>query len=228
MADPLRDVSPGQPVADALFDSRRVNAWNLAARLARDRAGQVGGGEHLGGVTPTLTAYVRNDTGGALDARAVLAPGNALVSTTDSPFAFQAQPVFAAAAPADADDLVFVTLEPIAADAVGRAVVSGLAVVDVNVTDAGHEFAAPIADDTAKLASADAGLFRIITRQSGTGVKRAVVLFGGGGTGPAGSANSFDIVTAWTIDDSTTPCTIVPSLVRTITGVFVVGEEHAP
>jgi hypothetical protein len=43
-----------------------------------------------------------------------------------------------------------------------------------------------------------------------------------------GSENSVDIVTEWEIDDSTTPCTVVPSLVRTVTGSFEVGDEHAP
>lgn len=46
--------------------------------------------------------------------------------------------------------------------------------------------------------------------------------------GPTTAENSFDMVTEWELDDSTTPCTIVPSLVRTITGRFTVGAEHAP
>jgi hypothetical protein len=47
-------------------------------------------------------------------------------------------------------------------------------------------------------------------------------------TSGVGSENSFDIVTEWEIVEDAGDCTIVPSLVRTITGSFTVGDEHAP
>lgn len=66
---------------------------------------------------------------------------------------------------------------------------------------------------------------RYLGRVIGHVKKPLVVVSVGGDTTPE---NSFDMVTAWELDDSTTPCTLVPSLVRTITGRFTVGEEHAP
>jgi len=78
--------------------------------------------------------------------------------------------------------------------AFARGVVSGVAVCDIDVTDAAHEFAAPTPGDETQLTSAGSGPARIVWKESGTGTKRAVVLIsqgagdnGGGGGGGGGA-----------------------------------------
>lgn len=75
------------------------------------------------------------------------------------------------------------------------AVVSGPVAVRINVTDAGHGWAVPIATDRTRLASsaaAAAGAARVLWKESGTGEKWGVVNLGGGGGG--GVASGFFLV----------------------------------
>lgn len=179
MPDFLDDVTPGQPIGPEMT-ARRVNAWNRAARLAM-RGRDAGAGEPgADGAGAALVVHVRNDTGADLPVRSVLALGDPLLTLPADSLQIQDLPAFAGDAPASADDLVVVLLEPVAADAVGRAVLAGVAVVDVDVSDATHTHAAPAAGQTTMLDSADSGPTQIIARESGTGTKRAVVLLGGG------------------------------------------------
>lgn len=181
MPTPTR-VQAGQPFRPS------ASGWNAVADFVRHRqGGTTGGGDpRAGDVHPTLTVLVRNDTGGTLPARSVLAPGDPVVSAVALPHQVQAEPYFAAAAPASAAACVAVTLEPIGKGLVGRAVITGVAVAEVSVSDAGHGFAVPSAGVTARLASAATGPIRIIWKETGTGNKRAVVVLGGGGGGGGG------------------------------------------
>lgn len=217
-----RRVRPGEPFRPS------ASAWNaMADFVARHTGGVNGAGPPFpSGVVPSLKVLVRNDTGGDLPIRSVLTPTAPVESAIDLPSQVQAVPYLAADAPAAETDPVVVAVEPIDDGAVGLAVILGLAVVDVDVNDAGHTFAVPAAGQTLKLESAAEGQVKILWRDSGaSGTKRAVVLIGAGSG--SGDTNSVDIVTEWEIVEGD-PCTIVPSLVRTITGVFTVGAEHAP
>lgn len=222
MAIGPRRVKAGEPFRPS------AGQWNaLADFVSKHQGGHLGGGDaRSNGLTPAVTVLVRNDTGGDLPIRSVLTPTAPVESAIDLPSQVQALPVLAADAPTDETSPVAVTVEPIADGEVGRAVILGVAVVDVDVNDAGHTFAAPAAAQTLKLESAAEGPVKILWRDAGSsGTKRAVVLIGAGAGG--GDENSVDIVTEWEIVEGD-PCTIVPSLVRTITGVFTVGAEHAP
>lgn len=181
MSTPRR-VQAGEPFRPS------ASGWNaMADYVRRHQAGETGpGGPGLSGVDPVLTVLVRNDTGGDLPARSVLKPGDPVVSAVTLPHQVQAEPYFAAAAPAAATDPFVVTLEPIKAGAVGRAAVQGVAVVEVSVADAGHDFAAPVASTTARLASATSGPAAVLWKEPGTGNKRAVVLLAGGDDGADG------------------------------------------
>lgn len=178
MADVLRDVTPGQPLE---FRAAAVNAWNEAARLARRRFETGAGADRGGADAASLVVLVRNDTGGDLPIRSVLKITDPVLSLVDHPLAIQDQPAFSAVAPAAATDLVVITLEPIAEDRIGRAALAGVALVEVSVGSSGHTHATPSSGVTARLASGTSGIARIISKESGTGNKRAVVLLGGGG-----------------------------------------------
>lgn len=178
MADPLQHVAPGDPPPN------RAVTYNLlfdAAKAHRDRkqlrAGQDGARRPL--ANAALEVWVRNDTGGTLAIRSVAALGTPVISAVDYPIGVQREPVFPGTAPADSSDVFAVLIEPIEDGKLGRAVVMGLAVCDVVVNDAGHEYAEPAASTTATLASAATGPARIVWRESGSsGTKRAVVLLG--------------------------------------------------
>jgi hypothetical protein len=78
------------------------------------------------------------------------------------------------------------------------AVVSGPVAVRINVTDEGHGWAVPIADDRTKLASsggAAAGAARVLWKEAGTGEKWGVVNIGGGGGGDASTAIRLVLIT---------------------------------
>ncbi|MCL2624920.1 MAG: hypothetical protein FWD31_14755, partial [Planctomycetaceae bacterium] len=69
----------------------------------------------------------------------------------------------------DDDQIVCITQEAIPDNALGRAVLWAATGVKVNVTDATHTHAKPIADDTRKLESTDSGAWRIVEKPDGTG-----------------------------------------------------------
>ena len=78
-------------------------------------------------------------------------------------------------------EMRFVILqEPIAQDKCGRAMISGTTPVVLDVKDEKHEYAWPLADNSALLESAPVGVCRILWKQSGTGEKWAVVQFPSG------------------------------------------------
>jgi hypothetical protein len=88
-----------------------------------------------------------------------------------------------------------ITAEPIASGASGRVVVAGLAVCQIQVLSTSHLYAAPIASDLAKLASAESGLARILHRNGTSGTVAAAVLLGAGGGGsPTASAEVAKVV----------------------------------
>jgi hypothetical protein len=81
-----------------------------------------------------------------------------------------------------------IAAEPIASGASGRVVVAGLAACQIQVLSTSHLYAAPIASDLAKLASAESGPARILHRNGTTGTVAAAVLLGAGGGGSAAAS----------------------------------------
>lgn len=161
--------------------------WNAVQDSARDylarRGGEAASGSLLSSIFPAVTVLVRNNTGSTLAYPGVLALGDPVISAVDEPQTVQQQPGFEGDVPAAATDVFAVVIESIEDGAFGRGVVQGVAVCDIDVTDTGHEFAAPTPGDETQLTSAASGPARIVWKDSGTGTKRAVVLLGGGGGG---------------------------------------------
>lgn len=151
------------------------NAFNyLLDAASRTRSGS--GPLSTGPIPPAVGCLVKW-TGGALPAFSVLGIGDSVIDPDDRPYTAGDTPIFEGAAPADGD-AICITREPCpaAGERLLRAVLLGVAEVDVDVTDAGHTFADLIVGDTAKLASAASGPVRILHKPAGTGVGRCVVL----------------------------------------------------
>ena len=80
-----------------------------------------------------------------------------------------------------------ILLEPIAAGAMGRAIVSGVTPVKVNITNADHRYAEVEAGQAGYLASAESGSALLLWKEAGTGEKWALVRMGNpGSAGAAG------------------------------------------
>jgi hypothetical protein len=178
-ADPLADARPGQPspFVNQLGTVNEVLRSVREERNHRNTTGHTAGGEPL---TPACRVLVRNDTGGSLAAFSILTLGAPIISAVDYPHDVRRDPLFPGTTPAAITDISAVTIEPLADGAIGRAVVMGATVCDIDVTDAGHGYATPKASYNTMLASAASGPARIIWKATGTGTKRAVVLIGDG------------------------------------------------
>lgn len=153
--------------------------------------GKTGGDGFEDAIDTSLTCLVQW-TGASidtLDAHSVLAYGDAVINVpSDNAFLAQQRPIFEASAPAAATDQFVITTEPIVGQQIGRAVCAGLAVVQIDVSDAGHTRAVPVASETGFLASAASGGVPILWKEAGTGVLWSVVLMDQGSSG-GGSTN---------------------------------------
>jgi hypothetical protein len=186
VADFLHDVAPGQQPGPVLRDSRRVNAWNAAARDFL-RSWESGAGAPLDSrLGPQLVVYVRNDTGADLSDFGVVTLSDSLLAGTDAEQSqrdTREQPILKGLLPA-ADTVIAVTQEPIRKDGIGRATVLGVTPCKLLVNAAGHAAARVITGDTAKLGSAGDGV-PVIYKAATSGETWAVILLGAaaGGSG---------------------------------------------
>jgi hypothetical protein len=180
VADFLHDVAPGQQPGPVLRDSRRVNAWNAAARGFL-RSGESGAGAPLDSrLGPQLVVHVRNDTGADLPDFGVVTLSDSLLAGTDAEQSqrdTREQPILKGLLPA-ADTVIAVAQEPIRKDGIGRATVIGVTPCKLLVNAAGHAAARVIAGDTAKLGSAGDGV-PVIYKAAMSGETWAVIVLGG-------------------------------------------------
>jgi len=156
--------------------------WNAFARAAN---------AHLAGegmVTPppvpalrnASIVYVENTTASDVGRFGVLGIDGVTITPTDNADEFKARPCVEGYTPSEGDHegKFVVTIEPIAAGEFGKAVVAGLAVCQVVVTDTDHRFATLIDASTAGLTSAAVGSAQILWAETGTGIKWALVRLG--------------------------------------------------
>lgn len=177
----IAKVRPGQPLAIRAAD------WNaIAEAVAAVARMRTGPGGLFGGAPASLVVIAKNSTGSALAAGGV-ATIAAAVPAAPTPAAFLETPMFTLAL-TTATGPVAITAEPIASGASGRVVPAGLAVCQLQVLSTSHLYAAPIASDLAKLASAESGPARILHRNGTTGTVAAAVLLGAGGGGAAAAS----------------------------------------
>ena len=173
--DFLSDVRPGQSPADILLDHRRLNAWNDGARFAR-RSTQGLLVDRKLAATPNGIVWVRNETGADRDEFNIVAFEEPVFTRADNDADFPHQHVFSAIEPDWPTHFLSwgVLLEPVRENAVGRCMVSGVTVAQVNFANSdastGHKYAT--VKDATKLDSAPCGPARILYVESpGTGDK---------------------------------------------------------
>lgn len=182
--DPLALVNRGDPLE---ISAATANAWTEAARWVRRHRHDGGGGPLLDAVTAALQVIVRNDTGGDLDAHAVLRISDWVITPVDQPFLVADRPIVAGDTPDATTNQVVILREAIPDGEMGRAVLAGAAVVDVLVNDATHVWARPIAGDATRLESTTAGIARILAWETSGATRRAIVLLGDGASAGSGS-----------------------------------------
>jgi len=177
----IAKVRPGQALTIRAAD------WNaIAEAVAAVARMQTGPGGLLGGAPASLVVIAKNSTGSALAAGGV-ATIAAAVPAAPTPAAFLETPMFTLAL-TTATGPPAIAAEPIASGASGRVVVAGLAVCQLQVLSISHLYAAPIASDLTKLASAESGPARILHRNGSSGTVAAAVLLGAGGGGSAATS----------------------------------------
>lgn len=144
--------------------------------------------------------YVYNDSGGDVGQFGVLALNGLMAEAAADMTEFLDQPTFCGVTPtADYFGGWFaVTLDPIKSGAVGRAVVSGIVPVRANVTRADHWWADVTVDSCERLTSGFSGNAQILYKESGTGIKWALVRLGQSGL-PQGTLDNE--VPSWNADD---------------------------
>lgn len=172
--DPVKRVSAGDPLAIS------AKTWNevleaTAGHRGR-RLGLSGSAQELNPVVTSTLVWVKNTTGDTIAERSVLTPSGVVIDPETDPLAASEYPVFLAASPSSLTDPALVTIEPIADGAVGRAVASGVAVVEVEVTDSNHKFATAKVGNLSRLESADCGPARILWPHGGGTSTRLVLL----------------------------------------------------
>lgn len=169
---PFRKVSRGEPIS---IDADAFNAMQDAAQAYLAGLGRTTGPSFKMPVGYNGIVLVRNDSGVGLARYSVQRiTGVAFFDDTT----FRNEQLFTVDDPDDSENQKFVILqEGIPAGKIGRAMLSGLSVVSIDMQDEDHEFAGPSDGDAAKLVSASTGPFHIMYVDSGTGTKLGAGLF---------------------------------------------------
>lgn len=197
MAD-LKPVSPGQPLRISAGD------YNAMLDVARDfkqrRTAQQSA--PMGAALPPGVILVRNASANHCDILDVLAIDAPLILPTDNLARWRAAVTFDGVAPDTTTAGRFVILqEPIAAGAIGRAMVIGVTPVNLDVTDEADTCADTVDGLTTSLKTGATGGARILWKEAGTGPQRGVVMLSGAVSDPAPAyvAEVLQAAHGWTV-----------------------------
>ena len=174
----LKHVQPGEPVGPP--SAAIHNAMVDAALDYRRRMGSQTSRPAVAGSNYSVV-LVRNDSEADRDRFNVLGIDDVVITPTDNLDEFKSRVALSGVKPTVADHVgkFVILLEPLKEGAIGRGLVSGVCPVQVDMTDAGHQWADVKDDDAGSLASSSSGIARILWADSGTGVLWAVVRVGG-------------------------------------------------
>ncbi len=125
---------------------------------------------------PHSSVLVRNDTGSAQGAHAILKLGETLQLVSQEPHDIFRLPSFEGATPAAQSDCFAVLLEGAGPGNIAVGAIRGAAVCWVTVSDITHIWAAPDPGSTLQLLSGESGPARILSTPTGTGRQLCAVL----------------------------------------------------
>jgi hypothetical protein len=165
-------VKAGDPVR------LRAPVWNSLLDAAKARQGEVGfGAESRPGRDIVL---VKNTSGADRERFDILGVDAPVFTPAESAESFKNQVALKGITPTAADHVgrFVVLLEPAKASAIVPGLLAGVSAVHVNVTDEDHAFADVADGQCGYLASGTTGAAQILWKETGTGVKWAVVRVG--------------------------------------------------
>ena len=178
MGDHLKKVQSGDPlkIPAATFNTFIDAARDFQARTS-NRGRNVEPGFRRSGIVP-----VKNASGTDCGRFSVLGIDSPVFTPPEGLESFQNQVVLVGATPSESAHAggFVILLEPIADCEIGMACVDGVVPVQVDVTDTEHEYADLDDGQTGWLASGISGSARILWKETGTGLKWAVVRLGVG------------------------------------------------
>lgn len=170
----LRLAIPGEAIRPSASD------WNEVIRAARElrdlRAKELNqdNGWKVP-IRPYMSVYARNDNASAISIHRAVKPTGTIGTLSGNEPDWQTAPAFSVNVPGAETDLVFITLEPIEPNAIGRVAPIGCVVAEVNFSSTSHLFAKPSATGVG-LVSGERGPIRVITAATGTGNRKVPVL----------------------------------------------------
>ena len=132
------------------------------------------------------TVLVRNDSDLQCQRYNILQISGVAITPENSLSDFQRRPVFTGIVPGDTsgtESQLLICAEPIAPGQIGRAWIDGVITTQIDVTDNDHTYATMKPDDITSLKSDESGPCCILWKESGTGIKWAVIKIGGGSGG---------------------------------------------
>lgn len=176
MADAFKKVVKGQPFRPA------AAAWNgfidAAAFVKAQQVNRLGG--EGSDVLPTGVVAIRNDSDEDRKRYEILGIDGVIFEPEDALEGFQRGFAVKGVTPTEDHRGAFVVLlEPIATERIGRAMLAGLALVQVDVAHEALMFADVKPDEATKLEATACGC-PIVWKEAGTGDKWAIILVGPG------------------------------------------------
>lgn len=166
-------VNAGQPI------EIQAKTWNafVDAAVAHRQGGRVNAVFESDDEQPANTIAISNDTGADLEPFQVVGLDGVVITPTDGQATFERRVLMSGITPAIADHRTAfaITTQAIPAGAIGRAVVTGCTVVQIDITQTYHKFATVKDADATQLESASYGAAQILWQESGTGTKWGLV-----------------------------------------------------
>lgn len=179
----------GQPLrmsADLMNDLRDMaREW----RTGQFRS-SFGGDAKRGSPENPVSVIVKNNTGATIPQFGVMQVASPIILPTLNPEAWSDRRAFIGTAPT-ASALFVITQEPIAAEAIGSAVIAGVTPCELSVTSESDTYAAPTTS-TRRLTTGTSGPARILWKETGTGNKRGVVVLLGATPSAASGASPLE------------------------------------
>jgi hypothetical protein len=174
MGDDFRKVRPGDKFR---MPAKAYNAFIDMARDWQDRQHDAESSAQAGSGPDSTVVLVKNATGVDQSRFAVLGISGPIYTPDDNLDSFKNKLAFVGAVPTTASYTCkfAILLEPAVNGAIVRAVVAGVVAVQVDISDANHSFAEVKDSSSVSLKSAAIGSAQILWKQSGTGLKWALV-----------------------------------------------------